>query len=353
MVRKDTMNDLEHGQSNNGKKKSSTLSRILKTTIPIVISVSLVAWIYYSIEDPKDVWKKMLEVSLLPLAAMIPVSILSHLIRAWRWRRFIGEPVSVFYAITSIMIGYAVNDVLPRAGEVVRIVNMNRLTKVPVAKLLSSLLAERLLDVIVLLACLGASLMIEGELIAQHFPRMADLGPLLMVCAGAGLAGLFAVAYYSDFLCTFIGNLARRMSKKAGGKIETLIRQGAEGLVFLKNPRLILPVLIETLAIWTLYWICFILGLMAFGILTPIGYEGGFVSFSVTTVGVSVPAIGAIGTYHELGRQALSNIYTIDESLAIACITVTHFILFYILGGLGGIAAWGLQFLKFKKSEAK
>ena len=41
-------------------------------------------------------------------------------------------------------------DVLPRVGEVARVVNMNRMTKVPVARLVTTLIAERFLDVIAL-----------------------------------------------------------------------------------------------------------------------------------------------------------------------------------------------------------
>jgi uncharacterized protein (TIRG00374 family) len=334
-------------------KRSALLGRMLKIGIPILISAALVIWILHTIEDPKDVWEKMKQAALWPLLAVIPVSMASHVIRAWRWRRFIGRPVSGFYAFTSVMIGYAVNDVLPRVGEVARVVNMNRLTKVPIARLLSTLLAERLLDVIALVVCLGISFLIQGEEISEKFPALAQAGPIALVAAAGGLLGLFLVAYYADLLTRLMGKGARRIHEKAGAKVEELIRQGADGLQFLRKPSNLIPVFLETSGIWVLYWASFLLGLAAFGILDRIGYSGGTVAFSITCSGVLVPTMGAIGAYHEIGRECLIKLFSTDPALALASITVIHAVLFYVVGGLFGVLAWGLQAWVKGRTQAK
>jgi uncharacterized protein (TIRG00374 family) len=321
----------------------SRIKRACKIGLPILISLVLVAWILHAMEDPEAVWESLKTASPAPLIAIIPLSLLSHFIRGWRWRRFIGQPVSAFYAFTSVMIGYAVNDVLPRVGELARVINMNRLTRVPVARLLTTLLAERILDVIVLALLLGLSFVLEGERIARKFPALAGAGPKAMAAALAALAGLFVLAFAADFLRRFFGRLVRRFHEGLASKVEALIRQGGEGLAFLKRPGQAIPILFETLGIWLLYWYTFILGLAAFGLMDEIGYRGGTVAFSVTCSSVLVPAMGAIGAYHAFGIECLTGFFDIDESRAYACIFAIHALLFYVVGGLFGVLAWALQ----------
>jgi uncharacterized protein (TIRG00374 family) len=325
-------------------KPASPLKRILQIGIPIAVSVALVFWILHSIEDPREVWEYMKKAAMWPLLLLIPISLVSHLLRAWRWRRFIGEPVSLFYSYTSVMLGYAVNDVLPRVGEVARLVNMNRMTRVPVAKLLTTLVAERLLDVIALVFCLGISFSIEGDLIAEHFPTLSQAGPATLVISLVGLAGLFAIACTTEWILRIYQKIANPIHPRLAEKGERLIRQGAEGLAFLKRPVQAVFVLLETAGIWFLYWIAFLVGLHAFGILHEIGHDGGTVSFSITVAGVLVPTVGAVGSYHALGQQALTNLYEMDPARALACITVIHAVLFYVVGFFLGLFIWMLQF---------
>lgn len=335
------------------EKQAPSLKRILKVLIPILISVVLVIWVYHSIEDPAAVWRYVQQATLWPLLLMIPLSLLSHYLRAWRWRRFIGEKVSVFYGFTSVMIGYAVNDVLPRVGEIARVINMNRMTRVPIAKLLTTLLAERIIDVIVIVLLVGVSILIQGEVIAETIPDLIPAGKIALAFAIIGLIGLFFIAFAPDLICRIFNKIAVPIHAKAAEKGEALIRQGADGLAFLKKPSQAFPVFLETVGIWGLYLVTFLLGLEAFGILDDVGYDGGTVSFSITCSGVIVPSVGAIGAYHKMGQLSLINLLNIDADLASACILVIHAILFYFIGGVCGVIAWGLQiFVRRKKTDA-
>jgi hypothetical protein len=250
------------------------------------------------------------------------------------------------------MIGYAVNDVLPRVGELARVVNMNRITRVPLALLLTTLVAERILDVIALVLLLCLSFLIEGDRIAAQFPDLYHAGGIALVLSVVALGGLFAVAWFSDFFSRLCGRAAGRFHARLGERVELLIRQAAAGLAFLRRPSQALPVLIETAGIWILYCAAFLLGLQSFGLLDGIGLEGGAVAFSVSTTGVLVPAVGAIGPYHQFGKVALTDLYGVDPDLAIACITVLHAILFYVVGGIGGALAWGLQIWVRRKARS-
>jgi uncharacterized protein (TIRG00374 family) len=333
-------------------KRRPFLGQVLKTGLAFCITGAFLYWIIrYQIREPEQIWAHMTTARLLPLLSILPVAFLSHLLRAWRWRRFIGQPVSVFYSFSSVMIGYAVNDILPRVGELARVVNMNRITRVPLAQLLTTLVAERILDVIALVALLGISILIDGPRIAERFPDLARAGPIALILSLAGLFALVAIAFTSEFLVRIFGSVTHRIHSGLGGRVENLIRQGASGLTFLKRPSQALPILVETTGIWVLYFAAFLLGLASFGLLEDIGAIGGLVAFAVSTTGVLVPAVGAIGPYHEFGRVALTDLYQVDPNLALACITALHAMLFYVVGGLGGVLTWGVQIWVLRRGK--
>jgi uncharacterized membrane protein YbhN (UPF0104 family) len=326
----------------------------LKMLFIFLLTGALVYYILrYQIKDPKEVWSSITHAALLPLIIFIPLSLLSHLVRAWRWRRFIGQPVSLFYSFTSVMIGYAVNDVLPRVGEVARVVNMNRMTRVPIAKLLTTLVAERILDVLALVFLLGISFLLEGDRITEQIPWLSQAGRFAMLFGGLGLFCMIGIAFFSEPICRLAGAAGRRVHTGLGNKTETLVRQGAEGLAFLKRPGQAVWVLLETAGIWGLYLITFMLGLASFGLFEGVGYSGATVSFSVTSMGILVPTVGSIGAYHEAGRLSLTEIFNVDSDRALACITVIHALAFYLVGGVFGILAWGLQVFMRRRVRTK
>ena len=61
----------------------------------------------------------------------------------------------------AMMVGYLANLVLPRMGEVIRCSILRRTSRVPVEVSLGTVVAERIIDVVVLLSLLGATLLLD------------------------------------------------------------------------------------------------------------------------------------------------------------------------------------------------
>ena len=98
---------------------------------------------------------------------IIPVFImliLSHLVRAYRWKLLIessGHQVSVVNSFFAVMIGYLVNQGVPRLGEVVKCTMLGRYEKVPVEKLIGTVILERIVDALTFMAILVITLLIQ------------------------------------------------------------------------------------------------------------------------------------------------------------------------------------------------
>src|SRR3984893_8661417 len=102
---------------------------------------------------------------------LVPVLLLllaSHWLRALRWRQLMepmGYRPSKINTFLGVMIGYFVNLGAPRLGEVVKCTILARYEKVPVDKLVGTIVAARAFDVICLLAVFGLTLVFQFDVI--------------------------------------------------------------------------------------------------------------------------------------------------------------------------------------------
>jgi uncharacterized protein (TIRG00374 family) len=100
------------------------------------------------------------------LGLMALVAILSHLLRAERWRMLLvptGNKVGLTNSFLSLMIGYLVNLAVPRGGEVSRCYNLYKLEKTPVEVSFGTVVVERMVDVICLLLLIAFSFFAEWQ----------------------------------------------------------------------------------------------------------------------------------------------------------------------------------------------
>ena len=76
----------------------------------------------------------------------IPVMLISHWLRALRWKTMLSpvvEKPSLLNMFSAVMIGYAVNNVIPKGGELLRPIIYSRRDKVPLSTVMASMIVER------------------------------------------------------------------------------------------------------------------------------------------------------------------------------------------------------------------
>ncbi len=103
--------------------------------------------------------------------------VLSHFFRAMRWRQMLeplGYKINIKNSFNGVMIGYFVNFLIPRAGELSRCAIVNRTDKIPVTTLLGTVIAERLTDVFMLFVSVFLALVLQKEV----FSQLLSEGPL-------------------------------------------------------------------------------------------------------------------------------------------------------------------------------
>ena len=99
-------------------------------------------------------------------------ALLSHLSRAWRWNYMLAaldKKPTFLNNVIAIGSGYAMNLIIPRSGEVTRAVIVNRTDDIPVDQGLGTIIAERVLDFILLLAITATAMLTASSEILDFF----------------------------------------------------------------------------------------------------------------------------------------------------------------------------------------
>ena len=106
---------------------------------------------------------------------MAGIAMVSHLLRAHRWKMLLtasGNRVNLISSFLSLMIGYLVNLVVPRGGEVSRCLNLLKLHKTPVETSLGTVVVERIADVIFLLIIIALAFFIQADMLINFIETL-------------------------------------------------------------------------------------------------------------------------------------------------------------------------------------
>jgi len=266
----------------------------------------------------------------------------SHLARAARWRRLLpeGSAVSLSAAFNATIIGYFMNDLIPRSGEIVRPVLLARQHRLPVAGVIASVLVERLLDGLTLLLLLFGLLVLESErfdtlFAGRGYSRDAVLTAILVPVGALALVIFLLVATpLGERVVAWLGapGRSRFVTRLAG--IASDFRRGLR----LGGMRDTLWVVFWTVTIWGLYVAGLWSGVEGLDLQRyGIGPLQTVVILAITALGITIaPTPGAIGVYHVFCTVALTELYGIPNGWAFAFAVVTHAVQYLTAIVLGG-----------------
>jgi len=242
------------------------------------------------------------------------IAVLSHVSRAMRWKIML-EPmgyypstVNTFYAT---MCGYFANTFVPRAGEILRCTLLGRYEKIPVNKLLGTILIERTFDLFCYFLLAIFTICIQLDTVSDfvenkvlqisnsqaHFPWLQVL--LALVIAGILIFFLarWILKKYSQH---------RHVIKLKG--IHIGLKEGLYSIIRLKKRR---AFILHSFFIWAMYLLEIYIGFNALSATSGLGLGAALSVLSLATLAMIV-APGGIGAFPVAVQQVLL-IYSIDN----------------------------------------
>ncbi len=256
------------------------------------------------------------------LGLMALVSVLSHLIRAERWRMLlvpVGQKTKLKYSFLSLMVGYLVNLVIPRGGEVSRCYNLYKLDKIPVEIAFGTVVVERIVDVFCLLILIAFSFVLESQKLVAFIDTLA-------INASAGNSRISVLIYVTASAFIVFGVLFWLIRKNA--KINAFVVKAWTGFkggllsVFrLENKGVFI---LYSVLIWMLYFVMSYAVIKAFPATSELGFRAVISLFAIGSIAMAAPLPGGTGSYHVLVPQGLVFLYGIPQSDAVAFTFIFH-----------------------------
>jgi uncharacterized protein (TIRG00374 family) len=146
------------------------IGAILKVVLPLGLGIGLI-WYYVgtlSPQDKLDIAQSFKEANYGWILFSLVFAVLSHMSRAYRWKYTLnplGYNPKFMNSFFAVMIAYLVNLAVPRLGELSRCGVMTKYEGIPFEKLLGTVIAERIADLIILLSFAVAITFIQLDII--------------------------------------------------------------------------------------------------------------------------------------------------------------------------------------------
>ncbi len=218
-----------------------------KVLIPLAIGIF---FIYLTLntttpEDRKVIFSYIKNADLRYIILSILFGILSHLSRAYRWK-FLLSPMGYkprfINSVLAVLVAYIANLGIPRSGEILRATTFSSYEKIPFEKSFGTIIAERLVDMILLLGFILLALVLQFDLIMEVL-KEKQLSPKIIIAISILITVFFFI----------LKPVLKNNQSKSIIKIKIFFQGLVEGILSIKSMPKKAAFLFHTFFIWTMY----------------------------------------------------------------------------------------------------
>lgn len=285
-------------------------------------------------------------------------------LRAKRWG-VLMEPVkkdipfSTLFATT--IIGYMMNNLFPRSGEVVRPYMLGKRENISRASAFATIIVERIIDTVMFLLMFGIALIYFKDRITDSIPSIGSAVIILSAAIFLMLACILFMLIKPDKSLQLVKFFTKFLPDKLHNKVDNIFSSLLQGFEVLKKPSLFIRIAIYSVLIWAAYLISTYVPFYSFNILTT-GEGTGILRglwdanllLVLINVAMFIPSPAATGPYHYICKVTLVNMFMVSEPAALGYGTATHamsFILF-LAAGLFYFIKYNYKFSDIKQQSA-
>ena len=283
---------------------------ILKLVLFLGIGIFFIYWFLLKLSpEQKDaIWAAFLNANYWWVALAMVVCLLSHYVRALRWRllyRPLGYYPSANNTFGSVIVAYMANLAFPRLGEVARCATMNTSEHIPIEKSLGTVVTERLIDLLmfVVVVAIGMLLMygdIKDWLYNQLIEKYQSLPsvPMLAVAAVVSLGILFVLykLLWKRLLHIAIFKKIDDLAHSCISSVTSILHMGGNATWLF---------IIYSVIIYLLYIVGGLVIIQAFDESAGLGMGAAFAIYLFGSVGMMFSQ-GGLGVYPVLVQMALA-----------------------------------------------
>ena len=326
------------------------LKNAMKIVLPLLIAGGLLYWMYrdFDFAEAKRIFLDEMNIWWL-FASLIPIT-LSHILRGLRWLitlEPLGYRPKVGDSIDSIFVAYATNVLVPRVGEVSRCAVLTKYDKVPFSKALGTLVAERLIDMLLVLLFVCVMLLTQLDVFVSLFAQTGTNEASFAELLTSPKTYLVVVAVV--VACVALWMPLRKT--KLYAKVKQAIRGFVDGLLSLKTMRCKGLFLLYTIGIWVGYFLEFYIAFFCFPFTAQLTVVQALVIFAAISLAIIIPTPNGAGPWHFVVISMMT-LYGVSHTDASSFALIVH--TFQTLGVIMlGVYGWVALQVRNRKMKVK
>lgn len=315
----------------------------VKLLLGLLVGSGCLWFVLWGLDWPR-VAETLRRVRPLYLVAAIGLTVLSDLIRVYRWKLFLDpvRSISPFRLFEATIVGFMTNFILPvKAGDLVRAYMACRNEDLHLASSLSTLTVERMFDAIIVLILFGLGLSSLADFPAWH----RQFGTILVGVALALAVVVLLFTRYPGMMQRAARSLFRPVSGQWGKGLDESVGRFSQGMASLGSPLLIAKTLLLGFVLWLVMALSYHCSLLALDIHLP--FLSIFVLLAAIAFGFALPSLpGATGPYQAAVVLCLAA-FNVDRETGLAVSVVT------LLSDMVPLLTLGLFFTLRESTPAK
>jgi uncharacterized protein (TIRG00374 family) len=219
----------------------------------------------------------------------------------------------------ALLVGYFFNNILPaRAGEAARVISLHARTRTPRAETIGTVVAERVFDVLALLAILLAA---YPWLPPISWLRAAAIFGVVVVAVVGAL--VFVLVRYDERAIHWLLSPLRRVRRDGfAARVEAAAVNATRGLVAIRDVRIALQSMVLTIASWVVLSLSYWILMQAFSLHLP--FVSGLLVTITINMGLVLPSSPAALGVFEAATVIALKAFDVARADALSYALVLH-----------------------------
>jgi len=304
----------------------------IRTALVTLLAIALFAW-FLSRANLSAVASEIAHARLGLIVWSIVLAAVMPIVRAVRWRYLLDPvgPTRFGPVLKATILGFAALALLPaRAGDVIRPYLVARTEGLNAASVFATVVMERALDLIAVLTLLASFVWVFDGRAILPAGMLAPIQASATLAAGAVLvlmAVMWTLATHPERIARLVARTDRVLPHRVAHALAALARTFSEGFAVAREPRDLAIAFVWSFPLWVSIALQAWLITRAFGILIPV--SASFLIQAMLVIGVAVPTPGAVGSFHEAYRIAVTTFFHAPNNAAVSAALVLHAVSFF------------------------
>ena len=288
---------------------NKSIIKFLKIAIPLGLGVFLIYYSYnkFTSQQLEEISFYFKKADYTIIALSVFLSLLSHLLRAYRWSfmlESLGYYPKILNNFMAVNVAYIMNIFIPKSGEVSRAVIINKYENIPFDKAFGTIISERAIDVLILFGFTAIALILQFDLLYTFLTEIIQPSKLYLIF---GLLCLLVIAFF--LFLKYSKSLFQQKLKQ----FYLGIKEGVFSILKMKKKK---AFILYSFIIWGLYLLSFYTALHALEETSAISFAVIIITFVVGSFSFAFTNSG-FGTYPFFIAGILS-VFSIPETIGTA-----------------------------------